>query len=60
MRRAIELDPSLERSYLELSALYAKAGKSSEAKQVLDEYLKWNPQSILVRLTRNTLTAGKK
>ena len=60
LRRAIELDPSLERSYLELSALYAKAGKLSEAREVLDEYLKWNPQSILVRLTRNTLTAVKK
>ena len=60
LRRAIELDPSLERSYLELSALYAKEGKLGEAKEALGEYLKWNPQSILVRLARNTLTAGEK
>lgn len=58
-RRAIRLDPSLERSYLELSSLYAKEGKLNEAREILDEFLKWNPKSILVRLTRNSLTGGK-
>jgi len=56
LRRAIQLDPSLERAYLELSAIYAKDGKLSEARDVLNGYLKWNPLSILVRLTRETLT----
>jgi predicted CXXCH cytochrome family protein len=60
LRRAIKLDPSLERAYLELSALYTKKGKFGEAKEVLGQYLKWNPQSILVRLARNTLPGGKK
>jgi predicted CXXCH cytochrome family protein len=58
LRRAIELDPSLERSYLELSALYAKAGDLMAAKAVLGEYLKWNPQSVMVRLALNTLTTA--
>lgn len=60
LRRAIQLDPSLERSYLELSALYAKEGKLSEANDVLSDYLKWNPQSILFRMTKDALTGGKK
>lgn len=49
LQRAIELDPSLQRAYLELSALYAKQGKTREASDVLNRYLKLNPQSILVR-----------
>ena len=60
LRRAIEIDPSLERAYLELSALYTKEGKVREAKEVLGQYLKWNPQSILVRLARNTLPGGNR
>ena len=59
LRRAVQLDPSLERSYLEISSLYAKEGKLKEAREILDEFLKWNPKSILVRLTRNTLAGGK-
>ena len=60
LRRASELDPSLERAYLEVSALYHKQGKSSEAKEAIDEYLQWNPQSVLGRLTRGALTGANK
>jgi predicted TPR repeat methyltransferase len=56
--RAIQLAHSLQRPYLELSAIEAKVGRSSEAASVLDEYLKWNPGSVLVRLMRQTLTAA--
>lgn len=59
LAQAIELDHSLQRAYLELSTLYAKAGKYSEAKAVLSQYLAWNPQSILVRLTRKALAPAK-
>ena len=55
LRRAIQLDPSLSRAYLELSSLYAKQGRRAEAREILDEFLKWNPQSLLGRLTRSTL-----
>jgi tetratricopeptide (TPR) repeat protein len=58
-KRAIQLDPSLQRAYLELSALYAKQKRFAEAKATLDEYLKWNSQSILVRLTREALPDSK-
>ncbi len=50
LRRSIDLDPSLERAYLELSALEKHAGNPSGAKNVLADYLKFNPQGILVRL----------
>jgi Flp pilus assembly protein TadD len=59
LRRAIELDASLERAYLELSALYEREGKASDAVDVLNGYLKWNPQSILGRLTKEGLTKTK-
>jgi predicted CXXCH cytochrome family protein len=60
LRRAIQLDRSLERAYLELSALYQKTARPREAKEVMAEYLRWNPQSILGRLTERTLTDSKK
>jgi predicted CXXCH cytochrome family protein len=50
--RAIDLDPSLERAYLELSDLYEKQGQSQQALETLDRYLRWNPQSILIRLAK--------
>jgi Flp pilus assembly protein TadD len=56
LRRAIRLDASLERAYLELSGLYQTEGKTRDAVDVLNGYLKWNPQSILVRLTEQGLT----
>jgi len=60
LRRAMQLDRSLERAYLELAALYQMDGKPREAQEVLSEYLKWNPQSVLGRLTERTLTGVKK
>ncbi len=59
LRRAIKLDASLERAYLELSALFQSKGKSGDAVDVLNDYLKWNPQSILARLTKQGLTKAK-
>jgi hypothetical protein len=49
LRRAIADDPSLQRAYLELSALYAKQGKMRDAADVLNKYLRWNPRSVSVR-----------
>ena len=46
---AITLDASLQRAYLELSALYSGRGNATEAVRVLNRYLKWNPQSVLTR-----------
>ncbi len=59
LRRAISLDASLERAYLELSALYQSESHSSDAADVLNDYLKWNPQSILVRLTKEGLAGPR-
>jgi tetratricopeptide (TPR) repeat protein len=51
LRNAIAVDASLQRAYLELSTLYSRLGKLNEAADVLKEYLKWNPHSILIRST---------
>jgi Flp pilus assembly protein TadD len=55
LQSAIGADVSLQRAYLELSALYAKQGKTREAADVLNGYLRWNPQNILVRSTLDSL-----
>ena len=60
LRRSFELNPSLERAYLELAAVYTSTGKLDEAREVLDECLKWNKQSILVRVTRDSLGGALK
>jgi predicted CXXCH cytochrome family protein len=49
LQNALAIDPSLQRACLELSALYAQQKKPREASDVLNDYLKWNPQSIVVR-----------
>jgi Flp pilus assembly protein TadD len=59
LKDAIQLGPSLQRAYLELAELYRKEGKSSEAKEVLRQYLDLNPQSILVQLTERTLVSDR-
>jgi len=58
--RAVQLNPALEQAALALADVYAKRGQSGEASRVLSDSLKWNRQSILVRLTQGTLTMGKK
>ena len=60
LQQAIQLDRSLQRAYLELSAIDVKQGRVSDAASVLDQYLQFDPQSILIRLTRETLIPGKK
>ncbi len=49
LESSMEIDVSLQRAYLELSALYSKQGETREATDVLNRYLKWNPRNILVR-----------
>jgi len=60
LEQAIHLDHSLQRAYLELSAIYVKEGRPDEAASILDQYLALDPESILLRLTKQSLTAGKK
>ncbi len=51
LRKAIAVDASLQQAYLELSAMYSRQGKAKERVDILNKYLKWNPQSILIRST---------
>ena len=48
--RSIRLDPSLNRAYAELAVLYDGQGRQQEAIAVIDQFLKWNPQTIQFRL----------
>lgn len=49
LKRAIDLDPSLERPYITLFSLYSQQGRREDALATLDRYLKWNPQNIKFR-----------
>jgi predicted CXXCH cytochrome family protein len=50
--RAIELDPSMKAAYGQLAILYAKQGRSQEMMDIMDRYLKWNPQDITFRMQK--------
>ena len=55
LKKAIALDASLQEAYLELSALFSKQGKARDAAAALDDYLKWNSQSIVIRTARDAM-----
>ena len=59
LKRAIDLDPSLERAYMELAGLYYEQLRKPEAVAVLDRYLKWNPASITFQFQRARLLAAQ-
>jgi predicted CXXCH cytochrome family protein len=59
LKRAIGIDPSLERAYMELAGLYYGQHRKSDAVATLDLYLKWNPQSIKFRAEKARLLAGQ-
>jgi Flp pilus assembly protein TadD len=50
--RAIELDPSLKPAYSQLARLYASQGRTREMTDIVDRYLKWNPQDIMFRMQK--------
>ncbi len=56
LKRAIELDPLLQRPYMALFGLYAEQGRRDEARNLLDSYLKLNPQSIQFRAQRAAIS----
>ena len=60
LKRAIDLDPSLERAYMELANLYYDQQKKPEALAVVNRYLRWNPQSIKFHVQRARLLEEEK
>lgn len=50
LRRSIELDPSQPDAYLELARIYQKAGQQAESRRVIEQYLRFMPQNIRLRL----------
>lgn len=47
--RSIDLNPSLMQAYAELALLYDKQNRVDASKQIVQRFLKWNPQSIQFR-----------
>ena len=45
----IDLDPSLQPAWVNLSFLYKRLGRLHDQVELLNRYLKWNPQSIWMR-----------
>ncbi len=58
-KRAIELDISLKPAYQRLAILYKSQGRRQEMLDVIDNFLKWNPQDILFRLQKGQLTPAQ-
>ena len=54
-KRAIELDVSLKPAYQRLAILYKSQGRREETLEVIDNFLKWNPQDIMFRLQKEQL-----
>ncbi len=50
LERSIALDPSQPDAYLELAQFYEQAGQDAERRRVLQEYLRFMPQNIQLRL----------
>ncbi len=57
LTRAIEIDPSLARAYMDLAVLYYRQQRKDDALATLDRYLKWNPGNIMFRVQRARLAA---
>ena len=55
--RAIGIDPSLQRAYMDLAVLYYNEQRKDDAVATLDRYLKWNPGNIMFRVQRTRLSA---
>jgi len=50
LKRAIQLDPSQMDPYLEMAELYKRTGRKADSRSVLEEYLRFMPQNLEVRL----------
>jgi len=55
----IDLDPSLQPTWVNLVFLYEKQGRQAEKAALLDRYLKWNPQSLWFRQLKAMQAQGR-
>lgn len=58
LKAAIEVDPADETSYVMLAEIYADENNTLEQKRVLDEYLKFRPESIEFQRQKQTTAAS--
>jgi tetratricopeptide (TPR) repeat protein len=53
--KTIELDPTLQQAWVDLTFLYEKQHREADRIALLDRYLKWNPQNIWFRQLKSIL-----
>lgn len=53
--KTIELDPTYQQAWVDLTFLYEKQGRQADRIAILDRYLKWNPQNIWFRQLKSIL-----
>jgi tetratricopeptide (TPR) repeat protein len=53
--KTIELDPTLQQAWVDLTFLYEKQGRPADRIAILDRFLKWNPQNIWFRQLKTIL-----
>jgi predicted CXXCH cytochrome family protein len=51
-KRAIELDASLKPAYQRLAMFYGSEGRTQEMMDIINRFLKWNPQDIMFRVQK--------
>ncbi len=60
LNTAIRLDPSLKHAYVELWSLYDRQSRTRELNETSDRFLRWNPQNIMFRVLKATISAESK
>jgi hypothetical protein len=54
--KTIEIDPSQQQAWMNLTFLYEKQGRLADRIALLDRYLAWNPQNIWFRRLKSILS----
>ncbi len=52
----IDLDPTLQQAWVDLTFLYEKQGRQADRIAILDRFLQWNPQNIWFRQLKAILS----
>jgi hypothetical protein len=54
--KTIDLDPSLQQAWINLTFLYEKENRQSDRMAILNRYLEWNPQNLWFRRLKSILS----
>jgi predicted Zn-dependent protease len=54
--KTIDLDPSLQQAWINLTFLYEKQNRQSDQMAIMNRYLEWNPQNMWFRRLKSILS----